>query len=107
MKGIRFWEEYKYGIRKGHGAGESTGNCFAVMLDSCGEDDEYGACYKALMPIYQTANSPVWIGIIQVAFLIGTCKRVSEQRARTVHPQLFEVLDKVQLSELLDEEVQS
>jgi hypothetical protein len=82
MKGIRFYEEFT-NKRKGL----SAGNAVAV-----GESNRNGT-FEAIVPLYDQPNSPVASGSISNEYLFEKCKRVSEARAREVHPNLFEYLD--------------
>jgi hypothetical protein len=47
-------------------------------------------CYAGL---YDGPNPPVFYGSIDATILRDTCRRVSEQRAREIHPALFVRID--------------
>lgn len=82
MKGIRFYEEFTSKRR-----GESAGNAVAVA------EPNGDGTYEAIAPLYDTPNSPVASTSIHWNYLFKNCKRVSEARAREVHPELFKYLD--------------
>lgn len=84
MKDIRFYEEFT-SKRKGL----SAGTVVAVGLSNpvLGE-------YEAVGAVFDRPNSPVASTSVHSNYLYKNCKRVSEQRARQVHPRLFEYLDK-------------
>ena len=98
MKGWRFYEEYKSTKRK-----VSTGNVIAVdttqrlypMLSygiyGVGLYGQYQcACISAW---YEEPNSPVCCGATAVKYIQRRCKRISEAKAREIHPKLFEYLE--------------
>lgn len=96
MKGVRFYEEFD-NKRKG----ESRGNIVAVFpentwlhRDSTGKLHRMFDCIGA---VYFHPNSEVAGSNISKGYLQEFCKRVSEERARQVHPKLFWVLDRIGL----------
>jgi hypothetical protein len=82
MRGIRFYEEFTH-KRKGI----SAGNAVAI-----GESNRDGT-FEAIGALYDTPNSPVASTAVSDSYLFKNCKRVSEARAREVHPNLFQYLD--------------
>lgn len=82
MRGFRFYEEFS-NKRKGVSAGQvvavSTEHTRGVMLD-------------AVASVFDRANSPVESTMVDRGWLRQKCKRVSEERARQVHPKLFSYL---------------
>lgn len=82
MKHVRFYEEFK-GKRKG----VSEGNCFALFLNH--------PIYKpeGIGALHYSPNSVVCSTSASWDYLRAKCKRVSEARARQIHPNLFAVLD--------------
>jgi hypothetical protein len=91
MKGIRFYEEFQDSHKD-----ISDGNVVAVLLDTgmlrAGYDDPwYG--YDCLAATFYHANSDVSGTTVCVDYLRNFCKRISEKRAREIHPRLFARLD--------------
>lgn len=95
MKGYRFYEEF--GTKQGKRKGVSQGNVVAVQISPRGYADYHisngVAMGEGFTGLYQDANSPVCYGSFSFDWLAETCKRVSEARAREVHPELFRRLD--------------
>ena len=104
MKGIRFYQEFRDARKR-----VPTGNVFARMLPdpeaecTC-EDHPNPDCpaYVAALfrqhpegfvPIYDWPNSAVAYSGASDEYLRKRCKRVSEAKAREIHPRLFERLD--------------
>jgi len=82
MKGIRFYEELVEAL---------SGNVIAIdaetpLLITEGNFD----CLSALC---FEPNSPVCAGAVSQEYLQENCKRISEVKAREIHPRLFERLD--------------
>lgn len=93
MKGYRFYAEYDSPAAKRRR--EGNGNVVAVLLD------EHGAEYwipgkpimKCISAIFSHPNSPVASGGVHRGYLARKCRRVSEARAREIHPAMFAWLD--------------
>jgi hypothetical protein len=85
MKGIRFYEEFS---NKRKGISENT--VIAVLYVN--GHNSYG--YDAIGGTFPGTNSPVQSGNVNPEYLRVNCKRVSETRAREIHPNLFAFLDK-------------
>jgi hypothetical protein len=83
MKGVRFYEELGKGtvvaLYTDTGRLRSTGPMSSVR--------EY--TYDAVVGVHDIPNSPVASGSVGAYHLGHRCKRVSEARARQVHPALF------------------
>ena len=90
MNGVRFYEEYADKKR-----GISAGACLAVTPDDGYFDAVGGWVYGCVGPLMadHLPNTSALCGC-QVAsdWLRANCKRVSEARARLVHPNLFVLL---------------
>jgi hypothetical protein len=92
MRGIRFFEEY-HNKRKG----ESTNNVIAVQLNDQGqkvgyiEDKEWH--WDCIAGVFFVDNSDVASDSVSESYLRAKCKRISEARAREIHPRLFTYLD--------------
>ena len=91
MKGIRFYEELK--------GRDSTSNVIAslhgngIFYSSSGNPKMSIPCYEAIASLFETPNSPVASTSVAVEYLQEYCKRVSEKKARELHPELFKRLD--------------
>ena len=91
MKGYRFYEELE---NKGKEAETSEGNVVAVMLnDNSHARLVTGAVDEAMVALFDKPNSPVCSGSVSWGYLRENCKRISEAKAREIHPRLFERLD--------------
>ena len=88
MRGIRFYEEFT-NKRKG----ESAGNVFAADVDIPVYFSGGNAVREGLGSIFAHPNSDVCVTSASLDFLRDKCKRISEARAREIHPALFERLD--------------
>lgn len=94
MKGVRFYEDFtdKRNKRKG----ESQGNVIAVFPENTWLRCDEGVLYRmfdGIGAVYFYPNSPVGGCNVSQGYLWESCKRVSEAKARQVHPSLFAVLD--------------
>jgi len=94
MKGYRFYEELDNKNRK---AEMSKGNVVAVLLQENGRG--WSPLYapdgtmEAIGAAYYHKNSPVASTGVSMGYLRDACRRVTEKRAREIHPLLFEYLD--------------
>lgn len=89
MKGYRFYEEFT-NTRK-H---TSQGNVIAREL---GTEDYYlrigqPGLFGAVAAIFNYSNSPATFTTVHFRHL-HKCKRISEERAREIHPNLFTYLE--------------
>jgi hypothetical protein len=80
MNNVRFYEELE---NKGKVTERGTGNALALFPQTM----------ECLTSVYDYPNSPVASTSTVRAYLRGNCKRISENRAREIHPALFERLD--------------
>jgi len=85
MKGIRFYEEFTSDTRT-----KSEGNVVAVLVvngrNGAGDYDAIAAV-DARRPNAPVAGTPA-----TSLYLRERCKRISEKRAREIHPRLFSYL---------------
>jgi len=90
MKGVRFYEQFQ-NKRKG----VSAGQCVALMLDDHGRPvhNDDGRTLSAVAGVFEHADSPPASTSVSFEFLRTKCKRVTEARARKIHPRLFTMLD--------------
>lgn len=88
MKGIRFYLEFDSARAKRRG--EHSGNCLAVLAanGTNGAGD-----YDAILAPYSRPNCSPCSGGVSREYLRLQCKRISEARAREVHPALFTMVD--------------
>ncbi len=82
MTGVRFYEEFTNTRKK-----VSEGNCIAV-LDAHGD-----GCFDAIAAVFYQSNSPPASTSVSREYPSRRCRRVSESRARQIHPRLFDFLD--------------
>ena len=92
MDGYQFFEEYRDEARR-----ESAGNVIAVNMADRSFIQEGGICFNAVCPApdHREPNSPVIMTWFNAEYLGARCSRVDEQRARNVHPALFEYLERM------------
>ena len=91
MRGYRFFEEYHEDTEV------SAGNVIALNV-GLGESAfiQPGAiCFEAVCADgnARSPNSPVKPTYVNVEYLGKRCRRITEARARDIHPRLFEFLD--------------
>jgi hypothetical protein len=85
MNGIRFYLEFADTAKRRCG-----GNVIAALVLNGIYRSSGTFCYKALAALFEQPNSPVAATGVALAYLRLKCKRISEAKARTVHPALFE-----------------
>ena len=90
MHGYTFFEEYRDEAMLA-----SSGNVIAVDLGAGSFVQPGGVCYRAVVPRrdHDLPNSPVTVSLFNAEYLGARCRRVSEDRARRIHPRLFEFLE--------------
>ncbi|HEX5438713.1 MAG TPA: hypothetical protein VFW98_16295 [Gemmatimonadaceae bacterium] len=90
MRGFRFFEEYTNATKA-----QSAGNVIAVQTSDDPFVKEGEICVHALCayPDDCAPNSPVLARLCSAEYLGRHCERITEARARAVHPKLFEYLD--------------
>lgn len=95
MKGYRFYLEHASNADKRKG--KHTGNVVAVPLDERGREYWYPhapGTVEAISAVFSHPNSDVASGGVDFwHYIRGRCKRISETRAREVHPKLMAWLD--------------
>jgi hypothetical protein len=88
MKGVRFYEEF---VNKHKTV--SAGNVVAVLFANGFQRGSAYPFYDGICaPLFGSNASPSSASV-SVAYLRSYCKRVSEKRAREIHPRLFVMLD--------------
>lgn len=92
MVGIRFYEEYS-NKRKGI----KQGNVVAVIPENKWIDyRSHGTAellFDGIGAVFFYPNSPVCGTNVAQGYLRESCKRISESKARQIHPALFQYLD--------------
>lgn len=93
MKGIRFYLEYpdektkRAATRKD--LGDHKGTVVAILSHTL--SFRYG--YDGLGAVFDRPNSPVASTTVHPRYLAEVCKRIPEQLAREIHPEMFRRLD--------------
>lgn len=82
MKNIRFYEEFKDSRKR-----NSYGTVVAIMVDTIRH--EY---IDAIATTIDIPNSSCCLTLIGIGYLKSRCKRISEQQAKKIHPNLFVTL---------------
>jgi len=92
VKGIRFYEEL---TDKGCKAEKSNGTVIAVFYKQYWHG-EHDLLFQAVSGLFSEPNTPVCGSSVSQSYLADHCRRVSEARAREIHPKLFEYLERGQ-----------
>jgi hypothetical protein len=88
MKGYRFYLEFKSATRKRKGL--HVGTCIALCTDERAYISGGEGCQGAIVGVFDAPNSPVAYTSVGLDYLRETCKRISEKKAREIHPALFD-----------------
>ena len=89
MKGIRFYQEFSDKSKR------RAGGTVVAALALNGRYWSNGTiCYEAVAALFDWPDSPVAGTGVSLDYLHRKCKRINEARARTIHPVLFERLDR-------------
>ena len=88
MTGIRFYAEFH--DKSKHQPG---GNVVAVLALNGAYWSSGKLCYEAIAALFEQSDSPVAGTGVARDYLRQRCQRVSEARARAIHPKLFKRLD--------------
>jgi hypothetical protein len=90
MTGIRFYEVFNDTTKR-----EPAGKAIAVFpylwRDGSGGQ---GRLYYSVIGLAHRPNPPVLTTTVAESYLRSKCRRVSESRARRIHPNLFRYLEK-------------
>lgn len=95
MKGYRFYAEYNNGPKGGRKSGLPKKQVIAVLLNNLGQPlrNTWSGKVDALVGLYDEDNPPTVFDSVFYEYLERHCKRISESKARELHPRLFERLD--------------
>ena len=94
MKGYRFYEELRNKNRKGE---LSKGTVLAMPLNQSGSPlyfcGQTGMHIEVFAAVFDEKNSPVCECSADDEYIREKTRKVSEKRAREIHPALFDYLD--------------
>jgi len=88
MSGICFYQEFSDKARR-----TSAGTIVAALVCNGLYWSSGIICYEAIAAVFDWHNSPVAGTGVTLDYLRQKCKRISEAKARAIHPALFERLD--------------
>ncbi len=90
MRGICFYQEFRNKSKR-----TSAGTIIAALVCNGVYWSHGNTCYEAIAGMFDQPNSPVAGTGVACDYLRQKCQRVSEAKARILHPVLFERLDRV------------
>ena len=105
MKGVRFYLEYPDKTEKNKATRKNLGdnhmgNVIAVLYENTyptvrWENGKKLSTwnYDAIAGLFRKQNSPVATTGVNPTYLWECCMRISEEKAREIHPELFKILD--------------
>lgn len=97
MNGYKFYLEFPDKKSKRKSGRENLGHSGNVAALATAREFTYvrngGIIQEGLTAVYFSPNSPVNWGSVSWDYLKEKCKRISESKAREIHPALFERLD--------------
>ncbi len=88
MTGMRFYAEFKDKSKR-----QSGGNVVAVLALNGIYWSSGKLCHEAIAALFDQPDSPVAGTGVARDYLQQRCQRVSEAKARAIHPALFQRLD--------------
>ncbi|HYW34807.1 MAG TPA: hypothetical protein VE868_05305 [Balneolaceae bacterium] len=95
MKDYRFYLEYPNKKEKNKATrknlGDHSGTCLAVFGDPFSKDDNI--FYECVAALFDKHDSEVTTTSCSWGYLRHSCKRVSADTARQIHPKLFKYLE--------------
>jgi hypothetical protein len=92
MNGICFYQEFRDKSKR-----RSAGTMIAVLVCNGLYWSDGKICYEAIAGVFDRPNSPVAGTGVARDYVRQKCKRISETKARAIHPVLFERLDQPQI----------
>ena len=87
MNGVRFYLEFSDSSKR-----QSGGTVVAALVLNGSYWSSGKLCYEALAALFEQPNAPVAGTGVALDYLRRKCQRISEAKARTLHPALFERL---------------
>lgn len=99
MKGYRFYLEYPDKKSKRSATRKELGNHSGVVIALMLEAGTYfnienQECSESIRAIRKYPNSVVSLSGVNLTYINKSCKWISEEQARKIHPKLFKRLDK-------------
>lgn len=96
MKSVRFYLDHRTPADKR--AGRHEGNVTAVFPDNYFWSGPNGnsLCFEAIAAVYYHEDSPCAGTAVSLSWLNCCAKRISEAKAREIHPNLFAYLAQAQ-----------
>lgn len=92
MQGYRFYLEHA--SRKDKRKNNHNGNVIALDIENGYWIDSRKQCMReCVSAVYFYPNSPVCGSNCSMEYIQDNCKRISESKARDIHPLLFSYLD--------------
>lgn len=91
MKGYRFYEEFDSGYKKRKR--QSSGNVLALDIDGHGRPFYTGRGMECTAALLSEPNSPICGTQVSRKVLAKNYRRITEKRAREIHPAMFAFLD--------------
>ena len=88
MKSIRFYHEFK-----DRGKRHSAGTVIAALVGNGRFRSGGKICYEALAGLFDHPNSVVCGTAVSLDYIHERCKRIGEEKAQAIHPELFERLN--------------
>jgi hypothetical protein len=88
MNGVRFYLEFGDISKR-----QSGGTVVAALVLNGSYWSSGKLCYEAIAALFEQPDSPVAGTGVALDYLRRNCKRISEAKARIIHPALFERLD--------------
>jgi hypothetical protein len=88
LNGIRFYEEFEDKSKR-----KSGGTVVAALVLNGTYRSSGKVCWEALAGLFDHPNSPVAGTGVALDYLRQKCKRISQIKARAIHPALFQRLD--------------
>ena len=88
MNGVRFYLEFTDKSKRWPG-----GTVVAALVLNGSYWSSGRLCYEAIAALFDRPNSPIAGTGVALDYLRQKCKRISEAKARIIHPALFERLD--------------
>ena len=89
MNGIRFYEEFTDKSKR-----QPCGTVVAALVLNGSYRSSGTICYEAIAAVLDWPNAPVAGTGVAYDYLRQKCKRISEAKARAIHPVLFERIDR-------------
>ncbi len=93
MQGIRFYLDHESPQAKR--TNRHQGNVTAVIVENGVYYSGNVACYDGIGAVFFRPNSPVASTNVSLDWMHSCGKRISEEQAREIHPELFVCLDKL------------